>query len=503
MMRSEVTTQLRRLASSARPLLIPLTLLLFGVGLHHGRVRFIRSWFAQGPARPASRATTRSVPRPAARPLSPVRVLLVDGLGERVADRLPGWQRLCGQGLSLRVDVGFPSVSLPVQHVLWTGAWQTQSGVEFAVAQLARPVFESLPELVTRRSANAVAVADAHREIVASFPFSQTVAPVQRSFSPLTLQQEALLAARSRAPLVFIHATSVDRAGHRFGALSPEYQAAARATDELLQSLLQIRQPDWTLFALSDHGHLPQGGHGDLEDEVRWARACVAGPGLAAGRSGRAIMPDLTALLAERLGTPAPSASVGRPLAALLGGEPAPVQPGTRPPLRNAFCACLVGALLVLALLGALQRAGRRGWMAGLALFPSGLMLSLAVLLQGHGWPSLSRAYVYPSVSWPLLTSAIPGALLVGLQLRTLLRRGVALLDGLALLLCGAVGPALLLVLLAGWPLQRPPLYPFWSGWGSTLLELAAMLAAALGAWTVIYHKLAQITAGERPADPR
>ena len=42
---------------------------------------------------------------------------------------LPAWSALCARGDRLVVDVGFPSVSLPVEVALWSGLTQQQSGI--------------------------------------------------------------------------------------------------------------------------------------------------------------------------------------------------------------------------------------------------------------------------------------------------------------------------------------------------------------------------------------
>src|SRR5262245_39699753 len=60
-----------------------------------------------------------------------VRVILIDGLAETTAATLPQWSQLCKSGIALRVDVGFPTVSLPVQVALWTGLTQQQTGIVF------------------------------------------------------------------------------------------------------------------------------------------------------------------------------------------------------------------------------------------------------------------------------------------------------------------------------------------------------------------------------------
>src|SRR5512134_2126010 len=68
---------------------------------------------------------------PGMTPATRVRVILIDGLGEATAATLPNWSSLCKRGISLRVDVGFPTVSLPIQVALWTGLTQQQTGIVF------------------------------------------------------------------------------------------------------------------------------------------------------------------------------------------------------------------------------------------------------------------------------------------------------------------------------------------------------------------------------------
>ena len=74
---------------------------------HLGRRAMIRSFFVVGaPSWPPERARvgTEGEPRP-------VRVVLVDGMGLAAARALPRLGALCGRGVTLTVDVGWPSVS--------------------------------------------------------------------------------------------------------------------------------------------------------------------------------------------------------------------------------------------------------------------------------------------------------------------------------------------------------------------------------------------------------
>ena len=470
-----------------------LLLVLLGVGVHQVRRQYIRSWFVRGAARPLDASAALAQP-PAGGAQRPVRVVLVDGLGERTARELPALQRLCSAGLRLRVDVGFPSVSLAVQHALWTGAWQQSSGVLFPYDnKLDRPVYPSLPGLVAQRSANAVAIAESHGELVASFPFTRVVAPARDGapFTPLALQQEALAAAQSNAALVFVHLLSVDEAGHAHGARSLPYRAAARRADELVAGLHQVQQEArWMLVVLSDHGHLPQGGHGDLEDDVRFAPACVVGPGIAPS-VGAATIPDLTRLIAGELRV-APPAAEGRSLVELLAGAAPPAAPQRC--LLGASAPGLLLAALLLATFVWLARRGERPPRVLLLGLPWAQGLGLLLVVVAGGAPSLSHAYVYPH--WPatlLAAGALPAALGLGLQVWLLLRSPrLVPARAIGLLAVGAVIPAVIVTALSGWPLRVPPLSPFITGWASTLQLLAAsgLVATGLwGLWALAYKK--------------
>jgi len=435
---------------------------------HLGRRAMIRSFFVVGaPSWPPERARvgTEGEPRP-------VRVVLVDGMGLAAARALPRLGALCGRGVTLTVDVGWPSVSLPVQHALWTGVWQTQSGVLFALGPLPRLRVASLPGIL--RARGAVAVADSHPEIVRSFPFSRVVAPgADRAWSTAELARAALAEVRGAAPLVFVHLLAVDVAGHRFGGASPRYAAACRQADRLLGQLA-ARRPRASWIVLADHGHLAEGGHGGSEDEVRLVRACVAGPGVPAGRSAEATIVDLTRVIADRANVSPPPRCQGRTLAQLLAREPPPLPPRRAPPL-----AARVGGLALVALWVALLMGARRRRRVALALIPWPLAAAAAALVLVGGAPSLSRAFIYPAwPTWHSLLAAAAGAPLLVLQCWAFVRAGCSAVVAGWLAAAAALVPAAALVGWTGWPLWQPPLIPELSAWAAALLQLALLLAA-------------------------
>ena len=127
----------------------------------------IRSFFRDGPPRAAPALEQPAGPAPGLEPVRRVRVLLVDGLGAETARTLPAHNGVCRGGTDLAVDVGFPTVSLPVQAVLWTGRTQQQLGLLYRIAPLATPP----PQAVPVRRSRALAIAEDQAFIARSFGF--------------------------------------------------------------------------------------------------------------------------------------------------------------------------------------------------------------------------------------------------------------------------------------------------------------------------------------------
>ncbi len=89
--------------------------------------------------------------------------------------------------------------------------------------------------------------------------------------------------------LSFVYLGAVDIYGHVTGS-GRRYRAQALAADARVGQLLAAVRSrpgydteDWTIVAVTDHGHLDRGGHGGREPEVATAWAAAAGPGLRPG----------------------------------------------------------------------------------------------------------------------------------------------------------------------------------------------------------------------------
>ncbi len=339
-------------------ILLAAGLLAAALALYSGRKRFIQSFFERGAggAEPPALAPPPASPTGAVAaglpPAELVRVALLDGVDRATALRLPHYDQMCKLGLELVVDVGFPTVSLPVQSVLWTGLTQQQSGIEFVQEHVAPPPDGSLPA----REPSSAAVSESHPFIAQSFGFAQAWPPLDST--PAAIAQwkagpfafKALEQVGSSTRLVFVHLVGPDSAAHKFGRDSREFEAAAAAADKTLGDLIAIdaanHGPRSRWLVLADHGHRAAGGHGGEERDLRLVRACVAGSGVASATAVRGHlihMVDLSRALADSLGLAPHPRSAGRPI---FGALAAPEQPGVSLP-RSGPLRLVIAALLI------------------------------------------------------------------------------------------------------------------------------------------------------------
>ncbi len=116
--------------------------------------------------------------------------------------------------------------------------------------------------------------------------------------------------------LDFVHWGEVDETGHRHGAASPEYLAQARNAAGFVRSYartLDLEQD--ALIVLSDHGHLPEGGHGGDEPAVSHAFFLGVGGLFRRGvELGERPMRDVASTLAVLAGIRVPSSNLGLPM---------------------------------------------------------------------------------------------------------------------------------------------------------------------------------------------
>ena len=473
-------------------LLLIAALLGAWLGADRSRRALIKTFFVDGavagsaPAWPIATA-------PGIAPIERVRVVLLDGLSAAHADTLPRLAEICSKGQVLDVDVGFPTVSLPVQHVLWTGLTQQQSGLQYHIGKLASPPPHAIPAAI-----DSVAVAESHPEIVHSFGFTAARPPLPDPAAtpenpdpavlawPGIFPSAATAAIAGSSRLAFVHVLRIDDAGHKTGGASPEYAAAATWSDELLATLWSAAPADartrW--FILADHGHRPAGGHGDAEPEIRHVRACVVG-GVDPGTERGVHLIDVARAIADSLGLALDPAARARPWSAALG---APAADATLP--TTSLPRGLIAAVLALCGLLCLipVHAQRRGdLLLAVALGLAWPALAACTLTVLHGAPTLSNPVVFPPQGRDMLVAAGPAMAVLGLLTALAAWRrwsapriaAVALLPWFAVTLAALVLARVPDLLIHG----LPPLTPGFTAWTSVLLaqgRLACLVLAVL-----------------------
>ncbi len=480
------------LGERASRVVLALALVLLASWLPGVRKAFIgqvvRTDAAPGAAPPLAAAP------PDAAPLAPapfVRVVLIDGANLEDARAMPAWSALCARGLDVRLDVGFPTVSLPVQVALWTGLTQQQTGVLFHSGYpLADPLGARGIPAQAARAGGAVAVAETHPYIVQSLGFGQTEPPLgDGKKGPEGWDVAWLQAARAAvvgpARLAFVHVLRVDTAGHKKGRGSPEWAEAVRTADVILGELVaagDAAHPDARWFVLADHGHVAAGGHGSEARALRVVRGCVAGAGVAPRAPDVTIaLVDLSRAIADSLGVTLSPAARGRPLdaalaAPLVGDE---LVPG--PSRGRLALAALI--LLGAALVTAVALGPRAAWWA-----PWWWPLALLLAVIGLGAPTLSAQYVFApkgdkiadAVRIATWAAALWTAAAVHWAGRPAWR--VALATVAIPLACLAAALALCGGLEILWGDACAPIAPRWTAWASVvwIIVVRALWAVAL-----------------------
>lgn len=224
-------------------------------------------------------------------------VVVLDGLRYDSARKYLGYmEHLVEQGEvhCYRVQSQLPSLSRPLYEVLLTGTPAARNGISANhIVRLSkeRSVFHIAAEAGLRTAAAAYHwVSELYNEA----PFNPLVhrhqkdpsKPIQHgSFyfedhypdSHLFADAEYLRNA-SDPHFLYIHSMNIDDAGHKFGGASKQYDAAVRAADSMLATLVPIwRSQGYRIVVTSDHGMSATGQHGGTEPEERLVPLYVGG----------------------------------------------------------------------------------------------------------------------------------------------------------------------------------------------------------------------------------
>jgi hypothetical protein len=307
-----------------------------------------------------SAATGSSGPVPSPPPPSagapPYRLVLVvlDGLGEDACLAAIHGTPFERYDWRATVDVGTPSLSRPIYHVMLTGVPQAVSGIRNN-AHKGRARADDLTAEV-RAAGGTVAFGletvtwfhdlfglrdDAYERVApepALQPLVDTLGGRGSAGSPPVFGTMSRMASLG-ATLTILHFTSIDHAGHQRGAASSDYR---RAVEEAIRTVAEVRTTSagasgdlpavWMLG--SDHGHLAEGGHGGPEPAVRrttWLGLWPSRIDKPVEIPGVVPADRLAATFAAILGVPAPREALGEPLAL----PDRPVRPGAESAARR------------------------------------------------------------------------------------------------------------------------------------------------------------------------
>jgi hypothetical protein len=256
-------------------------------------------------------------------------VIVTDGLSFERALALPELAGLRAEGALRGLTVEFPSYTSPSITTMVTGLGPRDSGIRLNGDELGVAGMDALPFVasdagvpvhirsrgweVFERLVRALPAHDVLRGRVAF----EAESAAQRAFGRDRPPERAVGPTRD---LSFLYIEEVDSAAHRTGTTGAECVRAERFTGELASryaSRLDLRED--VVVVLSDHGHVPKGGHGGVEPEVLRAYLVVAGRHVKRGvvLEDRP-MRDVASTLAVLAGLAAPATNTGRPMLDLL-----------------------------------------------------------------------------------------------------------------------------------------------------------------------------------------
>ena len=205
------------------------------------------------------------------------------------------------------------TVSGPGWSTITTGTWPAKHGVldnEFGGHRLA-----SYPDLLTRAARDGLRtfVVAAWQPITATVVSSEIAARHDFSAAPdwAAADRSAVALAREllagEVDLAFVYLGNVDETGHAHGAASKEYaRAIERADAHVAQVLAAVEarptyaDEDWLVVITTDHGHLPEGGHGGQSDDERSTFVLTYGANVAA--EARIELVDVAPTMLSHLG---------------------------------------------------------------------------------------------------------------------------------------------------------------------------------------------------------
>lgn len=278
-----------------------------------------------------SRTPLEGVPHsPSELPITPglarrVVVIFADGISFDVARSLDELMPLRREGVFRPLRVPYPSYTDPAITAIVTGLDPRDSGMRLNGKRGGAIGLDTVTAaaadagtLVRIRSRGWEGFDEHLRPREADVKRSELVPPIEilagvlRGPSPLP----PIDGKGPARELSFVYAIEADKAGHIHGAASREYAEGSRFTAALIASYARTLDLELdAIVVVSDHGHMPKGGHGGSEPEVRQAFFLAAGSFVRKGvELGERPLRDVASTLSVLAGARAPTSGLGRPM---------------------------------------------------------------------------------------------------------------------------------------------------------------------------------------------
>ncbi len=265
--------------------------------------------------------------RGAAEPSHRLVVIVLDGLGFEKARDLAELSRLRARGVFRPLHAHAPTFTAPNVVAMLTGRAPRDSRVRLNGLGVPDRPFETVLDVAVEGGWNVRCHARQFRAFEALVG-----APGGCVHGRLAFALDVLVEPTPRGTFDLIHVGEVDDAGHHEGPESTSFAERAAHADRLVGRIAASLEPDRdTIVVLSDHGHIPGGGHGGEEPEAHAAFFLAAFGAIDRGRElPERPMRDVAATLAQIAGLRPAAHDLGAPMLDVFAE-------GRRPDAREAL----------------------------------------------------------------------------------------------------------------------------------------------------------------------
>ncbi|MCX7903112.1 MAG: alkaline phosphatase family protein [Caloramator sp.] len=190
-------------------------------------------------------------------------IILVDGLRLDSIDYMPFLLNMidCKKGVLYNSKCFPPTLSRPGYERIFTGSPTNINGI----TRNFHPIPSLIPDvfLLAKRSGYKTALSG-YYWLLELFPYSFNYRYTYFNSDSKVFNRAINIIGDFNPDILLVHPMEVDKAGHRHGALSKEYKNSCKNIDKNIEYLWNhIKNKNYTLIVISDHGHRDEGGHGD------------------------------------------------------------------------------------------------------------------------------------------------------------------------------------------------------------------------------------------------